>query len=136
MPPDCRLELDTSSPSLVHHHHQPDGEDDGGDDEDGYEPGMGGEAFFSTGRGGAGKESKFVERGGPGRGTPPLPAGRVPRGMGGPSLVDVEVLRSKKSNLPNGPKGSRWVQRGPKWSKALRMTIWVPFGPFWTTLER
>ena len=37
---------------------------------------MDGEAFFS--RGGAGKDSKFVERGGPGRGTPP------PRGEGSP----------------------------------------------------
>ena len=36
----------------------------------------------------------------------------------------------------NGPKGSRWAQRGPKWSKRLRLTILVPFGPFWTTLER
>ena len=36
----------------------------------------------------------------------------------------------------NGPKGSRWAQKGPKWSKTLRLTILVPFGPFWTTLER
>ena len=31
---------------------------------------------------------------------------------------------------PDGPK------RGPKWSKRLRLTILVPFGPLWTTLER
>ena len=30
---------------------------------------------------------------------------------------------------PDGPK------RGPKWSKRLMLTILVPFGPFWTTLE-
>ena len=30
---------------------------------------------------------------------------------------------------PDGPK------MGPKWSKTLRLTILVPFGPFWTTLE-
>merc|ERR1711894_826855 len=33
-------------------------------------------------------------------------------------------------------KGSRWAQKCPKWSKTLRLTILVPFGPFWTTLER
>ena len=31
---------------------------------------------------------------------------------------------------PDGPK------QGPKWSKRLRLTILVPFGPFWTPLER
>ena len=36
----------------------------------------------------------------------------------------------------NGPKGPRGAQKGPKWSKTLRLTILVPFGPFWTTLER
>ena len=30
---------------------------------------------------------------------------------------------------PDGPK------MGPKWSKTFRLTILVPFGPFWTTLE-
>ena len=36
----------------------------------------------------------------------------------------------------NGPKGSRWAQMGPKWSKRRRLTILGPFEPFWTTLER
>ena len=36
----------------------------------------------------------------------------------------------------NGPKVSRWAQNGPKWSKTLWLIILVPFGPFWTTLER
>ena len=30
-----------------------------------------------------------------------------------------------------GPSGPFWT----KWSKSLRLTILVPFGPFWTTLE-
>ena len=42
--------------------------------------GMGGEAFFFTGRGGAGKESKFGEQDGPGRGTPPSPQDGAGRG--------------------------------------------------------
>ena len=63
--------------------------------------GMDGEAFFS--RGGAGKESKFVEQGGPGRGTPPPSpqdgAGRgtppSPRGgfpPGGASIPDRDSV--------------------------------------------
>ena len=51
---------------------------------------MGGEAFFFTGRGGAGKESKFVERGGPGRGTPPSPRGGFP--PGGASIPDRDSV--------------------------------------------
>ena len=35
----------------------------------------------------------------------------------------------------NGSKGSRWTQNSPKWSKTLRLTILVPFGPFWTFLD-
>ena len=43
---------------------------------------------------------------------------------------------AKKSFLSKmvqkGPEGPKM---GPKWSKTLRLTILVPFGPFWTTLE-
>ena len=37
----------------------------------------------------------------------------------------------------NGPKVSRWAQRGPKLSttKTSRFTISDPFGPLWTTLK-
>ena len=49
----------------------------------------------------------------------------------------AEVLRSKKSIFVwNSQKRSRWVQRGAKWSKTLRLTILVLFEPFWITLER
>ena len=42
------------------------------------------------------------------------------------------MLRSKKLIFVwNSQKGSRWVQRGAKWSKTLRLTILVLFGPFW-----
>ena len=46
----------------------------------------------------------------------------------------AEVLGSKKSILVwNGPKGSRWAQKGPKFRKN---TLIDHFGPFWTTMER
>ena len=49
-----------------------------------------------------------------------------------PQMGVAEVLRSKKSIFVwNGPKGSRWAQKGPKWSKTLRLTILDPFGPLW-----
>ena len=48
--------------------------------------------------------------------------------------------------VQRGPSGPFWaisnrkwlflLKRGPKWSKTLRLTILVAFGPFWTTLER
>ena len=49
-------------------------------------PGMGGEPFFFMGRGGAGKESKFVERGPPL--PPPSPRGGFP--PGGASIPDSD----------------------------------------------
>ena len=46
-----------------------------------------------------------------------------------------EVLWSKESIFVwNGLKGSKWAQKGPKWSKTLRLAILVPLGPFWATL--
>ena len=48
----------------------------------------------------------------------------------------AKVLRSKKSIFVwNGQKGSRWVQRGAKWSQTLRLTILVlldPVGWLWS----
>jgi len=64
----------------------------------------------------------------------------------GPFQTKIDFLLRSTSATPiwgkkfifvwNGPKGSRWAQKGPKWSKTLRLTILDPFGPFWTTLER
>ena len=64
----------------------------------------------------------------------------------GPFQTKIDFLLRSTSATPiwgkkfifvwNGPKGSRWAQKGPKWSKTLRLTILDPFGPFWTPLER
>ena len=40
-------------------------------------------------------------------------------------------IQGKISFIWNGSKGSRWVQRGPKWSKTLGLTILVPFEQLW-----
>ena len=45
------------------------------------------------------------------------------------------LLGNKLIFVWNCPKGSRWAQKGPKLSKASRLTILDPFGPLWTTLE-
>ena len=42
---------------------------------------------------------------------------------------------AKNCEFRNGPKGSSWAIKAPKWSKTIGLTM-VPFRPFWTTLER
>ena len=44
------------------------------------------------------------------------------------------IMTKKLIFVWNGPKESRWAQKGHKWSKTLGLTILVPFRPFWTKL--
>ena len=57
----------------------------------------------------------------------------APKHLCQPLLCPFGAKKSFLSEMvqkgPDGPK------MGPKWSKTLRLTILVPFGPFWTTLE-
>ena len=57
----------------------------------------------------------------------------APKHLCQPLLCPFGAKKSFLSKMvqkgPDGPK------MGPKWSKTFRLTILVPFGPFWTTLE-
>ena len=48
----------------------------------------------------------------------------------------LSIWGKKLDFVWNGPKGPIWAQKGPKWPKTFGLTILVPFGPFWSTLER
>ena len=47
----------------------------------------------------------------------------------------LSLWGSKLIFVCNGPRVSRWAQKGPKLSKRSRFTISDPFGPLWTHLE-
>ena len=57
-------------------------------------------------------------------------------------FVDMSLWGNKLIFVWNGPKVSRWAQKGPKLSKSVYVyhfgPFWTPldpFGPLWTTLE-
>ena len=47
----------------------------------------------------------------------------------GPKMVHFGPKLAKHGSLVNVPKWSKWVQKGPKWSTQVLLTIWL--GPFW-----
>ena len=43
-------------------------------------------------------------------------------------MVHFGPKLGKHGSLVNVPKWSKWVQKGPKWSTQVFLTIWDPFG--------
>ena len=53
----------------------------------------------------------------------------------GPKMVHFGPKVAKDSRLVNAPNWSKRVQKGPKWSTLVFLTIWDPFGPTWNLLD-
>ena len=50
-------------------------------------------------------------------------------------MVHFGPKMAKHGRLVNVLKWSQRVQKGPKWSTEVFLTIWDPFGPIWTLLD-